>query len=147
MQALYTASATATGGRAGQVRSSDGALDHSLAWPKEIGGGGGAGTNPEQLFAVGYASCFGSALSVVARREKAEADDAQIDSKVMLLPTEERGFKLAAELAVTLPSVEDPDEAARLVAAAHKVCPYSAATRGNIDVKLVANGQPVAPGG
>lgn len=140
---LYTAQAHVTGGRMkGHGRTSDGALEVDLRIPSEMGGEGG-GTNPEQLFAVGYASCFESALSVVARREKRDANDAEVDSKVMLLPTEERGFKLAVELDVRLPSVDDPEEARRIVAAAHKVCPYSAATRGNIDVKLTANGEPV----
>jgi Ohr subfamily peroxiredoxin len=140
---LYTAEARVTGGRmAGHGRTSDGALEVDLRIPTEMGGEGG-GTNPEQLFAVGFASCFESALAVMARREKRDADDTEIDSKVMLLPTEERGFKLAVELDVRLPSVDDAEEAKRIVAGAHKVCPYSAATRGNIDVKLTANGEPV----
>jgi osmotically inducible protein OsmC len=143
---LYTAEASVEGGRAhGHGRTSDGTLELDLRIPTEMGGEGG-GTNPEQLFAVGFASCFESALSVVARRQKLDADDARVDSKVMLLPTEERGFKLSAELDVTLPSVQDAEDAARLVASAHKVCPYSQATRGNIDVKLIANGQTVLDG-
>src|SRR5438552_4239248 len=122
---LYTAEATVTGGRAnGHGRTNDGTLDVQLRSPKEMGGEGG-GTNPEQLFAVGYASCFESALGVVARRQKVEADDVRIDSKVMLLPTEKRGFQLAVELDVTLPSIEDRDRAVELVRAAHQVCPYS----------------------
>jgi len=141
---LYTAEATVTGGRAdGHGRSSDGALDVHLRAPTEMGGDGG-GTNPEQLFAVGFAACFESALGVVGRRERAEVGDVSIDSRVSLLPTEERGFKLAVELHVTLPQVQDPDEAVRIVAAAHQVCPYSNATRGNIDVTLTANGRPVS---
>jgi Ohr subfamily peroxiredoxin len=108
--------------------------------PEEMGGDGG-GTNPEQLFAVGYAACFEGALGAVARRRGQESTDAEIDSRVMLLPTADRGFKLAVELAVTLPSVDDPDEAVELVRAAHQVCPYSNATRGNIDVSLTANGR------
>ena len=140
---IYTAEAHVTGGRlAGHGRTTDGALEVDLRIPSEMGGEGG-GTNPEQLFAVGYASCFESALSVVARREKRDADDAQIESKVNLIPTEERGFGLAVELDVKLPSVSDPEEAKRIVAAANKVCPYSNATRGNIDVALRANGEPV----
>jgi osmotically inducible protein OsmC len=142
-KAIYTAEGHVTGGRAqGHGRTSDGVLEVDLRLPPEMGGEGG-GTNPEQLFAVGFASCFESALGVVARRQKVEADDVEIDSKVMLLPTEERGFKLAAELDVTLPSIEDSDTAAELVRAAHRVCPYSNATRGNIEVKLTANGAPV----
>lgn len=137
---LYTAEATVTGGRAnGHGRTEDGALDVQLRTPKELGGDGG-GTNPEQLFAVGFAACFESALGVVARREHVEVGDVSIDSRVSLLPTEERGFKLAVELDITLPQVEDPEQAARIVAAAHKVCPYSNATRGNIDVTLTVNG-------
>jgi Ohr subfamily peroxiredoxin len=140
---LYTAEATVTGGRTnGHGRTSDGALDVQLRTPKEMGGDGG-GTNPEQLFAVGYAACFESALGVVARREDVDAGDVSIDSRVSLLPTEERGFKLAVELDVTLPTLESAEKAIRIVAAAHQVCPYSNATRGNIDVKLTANGHDV----
>ena len=140
---LYTAEATVTGGRAaGHGRTDDGKLEVDLRLPEEMGGDGG-GTNPEQLFAVGFASCFESAIGVIGRRQKAEVDDVSVDSKVSLLPTEERGFKLAVELAVTLPQVEDAEQAAEIVAAAHKVCPYSNATRGNIEVALTANGQAV----
>jgi osmotically inducible protein OsmC len=140
---LYTAKAKVTGGRAeGHGRTSDGVLEVDLRLPTEMGGSGG-GTNPEQLFAVGYASCFESALGVVARRAKSDAGDAVIESAVSLLPDGKGGFLLAVELDVTLPSVEDPDTAVELVRAAHKVCPYSNATRGNIDVKLTANGASV----
>ncbi len=142
---LYTAEAHVTGGRAqGHGRTSDGELEVDLRPPTETGGEGG-GTNPEQLFAVGHAACFESAVSVVARRMKleAQADDVEIDSKVSLLPTEERGFKLAVELDVTLPSITDRDTAVELVRAADQVCPYSNATRGNIDRTLTANGAPV----
>jgi osmotically inducible protein OsmC len=139
---LYTAEAHVTGGRvAGHGRTSDGALEVDLRTPSEMGGDGG-GTNPEQLFAVGYAACFEGALAAVARRKKLEVGDVEIDSKVMLMAGEERSFTIAVELNVTLPSVEG-DEAAELVSAAHEVCPYSNATRGNIDVKLTANGSPV----
>ena len=140
---LYTAEARVTGGRAqGHGRTSDGTLEVELRLPAEMGGEGG-GTNPEQLFAVGWAACFESALGVVARRMKLDADDVRVDSNVMLLPTAERGFKLAAELDVTLPSIEDRDRAIEVVSAAHQVCPYSNATRGNVDVKLTANEAPV----
>jgi lipoyl-dependent peroxiredoxin len=141
---LYTAEAHVTGGRIqGHGRTSDGALDVDLRIPEELGGEGG-GTNPEELFAVGYAACFESAIGAVARRRKLEAGDVEIDSKVTLSPTQERGFQVGVELDVTLPSVEDEEAAADLVRAAEKVCPYSNATRGNIDLKLTANGTAVA---
>jgi Ohr subfamily peroxiredoxin len=140
---LYTAEATVVGGREqGHGKTTDGALEVDLRTPTEMGGGGG-GTNPEQLFAVGYAACFEGALGVAARRARAEVGDASIDSKVNLITTEERGFTVGVELDVTLPQVEDSEEAKRIVAAAHEICPYSNATRGNIEVKLTANGQPV----
>jgi lipoyl-dependent peroxiredoxin len=140
---VYTAAATVTGGRTeGHGVSSDGALEVQLRTPTEMGGPGG-GTNPEQLFAVGYAACFEGALGVVGRREHAEVGDASIDSRVSLITTEERGYNVAVELDVTLPQVTDADQAVRIVAAAHEVCPYSNATRGNVDVKLTANGQEV----
>ena len=140
---LYTAQATVTGGRAsGHGRTNDGALEVQLRSPREMGGQGG-GTNPEQLFAVGYAACFESALGVVGRRERAEVGDVSIDSRVSLLPARQRGFTLAVQLDVTLPQVQDPEQAARIVAAAHRVCPYSNATRGNIDVTLTVNGRGV----
>jgi osmotically inducible protein OsmC len=139
---LYTAQAHVTGARAnGHGVSSDGVLEVDLRLPAEMGGDGG-GTNPEQLFAVGYAACFEGALGVVAERKKADAGDVSIDSKVSLITTEERGYNVAVELDVTLPSVED-SLAVELVRAAHEVCPYSNATRGNVDVKLTANGLPV----
>ena len=106
-------------------------------------GGEGGGSNPEELFAIGYAACFEGALGVVARRAKAEPGEVAIDSKVSLLPTPERGFKLAVELDVTLPGIDDEQAALELVRAAHQVCPYSNATRGNIEVALTANGAPV----
>lgn len=138
---LYTAEATVTGGRAnGHGRTSDGVLDVQLRRPKEMGGEGD-GTNPEQLFAVGYAACFEGALGVVGRREHVEVGDVSIKSRVSLIPTEERTYTIEVELDVTLPQVDDPEHAARIVAAAHKVCPYSNATRGNIEVRLIANGR------
>ena len=140
---LYTAEATVTGGRAnGHGRTNDGALDVQLRSPKEMGGEGD-GTNPEQLFAVGYAACFEGALGVVGRREHVEVGDVSINSRVSLISTEDRGFKLAVELDVTLPQIQDAWQATQVVAAAHQVCPYSNATRGNIDVKLTANGHDV----
>lgn len=141
MKVLYTAQATVTGGRdEGHGATSDGSLEVDLRMPSELGGDGG-GTNPEQLFALGYASCFESALKLVARRMKQDADDVSIDSKVMLMPTPEKGFKLAAQLDVSLPSVSDAGQAEELVRQAHQVCPYSNATRGNIDVALAVNGR------
>lgn len=140
---LYTAEATVTGGRdEGHGKTTDGKLEVHLRRPPEMGGDG-EGTNPEQLFAVGYAACFEGALGVVGRRERVEVGDASIDSKVSLITTEERGFNVAVELDVTLPQISDPEEAKRIVAGAHQVCPYSNATRGNVEVKLTANGQPV----
>jgi Ohr subfamily peroxiredoxin len=140
---LYTAEATVTGGRAnGHGSTSDGVLDVQLRLPKEMGGEE-IGTNPEQLFAVGYAACFEGALGVIGRRERVEVGDVSIDSRVSLLPTAEHGFSLAVELDVTLPQVQDLEQAARIVAAAHQVCPYSNATRGNIPVKLTANGRAI----
>jgi osmotically inducible protein OsmC len=136
---LYTAEAHVTGGRAaGHGATSDGALEVDLRTPAEMGGEGG-GTNPEQLFAVGYAACFEGALGAVARRRKAEVGDVAIDSKVALITGEDRSFGIAVELDVTLPSVEG-EQAVELVREAHGVCPYSNATRGNIEVELTANG-------
>lgn len=143
-KALYTAEARVTGGRQnGHGHTSDGALDVTLRMPKELGGDGG-GTNPEQLFAVGYAACFEAVLALVGPRKNLVADDATIDAKVMLLPADGGRFRLGVELHVTLPSVTDAAQAADLVATAHQVCPYSNATRGNIDVALVANGVPLS---
>jgi osmotically inducible protein OsmC len=140
---LYTAKAHVTGGRAeGHGRTGDGALEVDLRLPAEMGGQGG-GTNPEQLFAVGYAACFEGALGVVARRAKLEAGDVAIDSEVSLSPDGQGGFFLSVGLDVTLPSVADAAAAVELVRAAHQVCPYSNATRGNIEVALTANGAPV----
>lgn len=140
---LYTARAHVTGGRAaGHGRTSDGVLEVDLRTPPELGGDGG-GTNPEQLFAIGYAACFESALGVVGRRRHQEVGDVAIDAQVMLRPTPARGFAIAVTLDVTLPSVDDAEEAAELVVAAHEVCPYSVAVRGNVDVALTANGRPV----
>jgi lipoyl-dependent peroxiredoxin len=140
VKVLYTALATVTGGRdAGHGRTSDGALDIELRVPPELGGDGG-GTNPEQLFAIGYAACFEGAIKTVARREKLEADDVSIESSVSLGPGDDRSFTIAVGLDVTLPQL-DEDRAAEIVAEAHRVCPYSNATRGNIDVALTANGR------
>jgi Ohr subfamily peroxiredoxin len=142
-KALYTAEAHVTGGRQdGHGRTGDGALEVDLRLPPEMGGPGG-GTNPEELFAVGYAACFEGALGTIARRKKQEVGDVAIDSKVALVTTEDRAFTIAVELHVSLPSIASTDEAVELVRAAHEVCPYSNATRGNIEVTLTANGSPV----
>jgi osmotically inducible protein OsmC len=132
---LYTATATATGGRDGRARSDDGILDVALVPPKPLGGNG-AGTNPEQLFAAGYAACFGSAIGAVARAKKITTGTVSVTTKVTL-GTLGQGYGLAVELEASLPDLPR-DQAEALVAAAHQVCPYSNATRGNIvvDVKL-----------
>jgi lipoyl-dependent peroxiredoxin len=139
---LYTAHAHVTGGRDGHGRTTDGELDVDLRIPKEMGGAGG-GTNPEELFAVGYAACFESALGVVARRRHLHAGEVTIDSAVSLLPTGDGGFTLAVTLDVSLPSVADRETAAELVQEAHQACPYSNATRDNIDVTLLLGGEPI----
>lgn len=132
---LYTAHATATGGREGQARSSDGVLDLKLTTPKELGGNGAVGTNPEQLFAAGYSACFIGALKFVAGKAKvALPTDTRIDGHVGIgqIPT---GFGIEVELKIHLPGLA-PELANELVQKAHIVCPYSNATRGNIDVTL-----------
>src|SRR5438309_5141155 len=124
-KALYTAKAKVTGGRvAGHGETSDGQLEVDLRLPKELGGEGD-GTNPEELFAVGYAACFEGALGTVGRRRKVELGDVSIDSRVSLVTTEDRAFTVAVELHVTLPDLEDAATAREIVAAAHEVCPYS----------------------
>ncbi|KUI30163.1 organic hydroperoxide resistance protein [Mycobacterium sp. IS-1742] len=135
MKALYTAEALATGeGRDGHGRSSDGRLDFDLAIPKEMGGSGD-GTNPEQLFAVGYAACFHSALRLVARQEKVDVSDSTVGARVSIGQLDNGGFGLAVELEVALPNV-DEQTAREIADKAHQVCPYSNATRGNIDVAV-----------
>ena len=142
-KSLYTAEAHVVGGREqGHGVTSDGVLDVQLRTPVEMGGEGG-GTNPEQLFAVGYAACFEGALGVVGRREKADLGAVAIDSEVSLITTENRGFNVAVGLDVSLPGISDPELAVSIVAAAHEVCPYSNATRGNVEVTLKANGHSV----
>jgi len=133
---LYTAQATATGGRDGHARSSDGVLDVGLAMPASLGGSGAAGTNPEQLFAAGYAACFLSAVRLVAGQRKVTIDDgASVTAEVDIGP-KSGGFGLGVRLKVQLPGL-DPSTAEAIVETAHQVCPYSNATRGNIDVGLV----------
>jgi Ohr subfamily peroxiredoxin len=134
MKILYTAQATATGGREGQARSSDGVLDAQLAIPAELGGPGG-GTNPEQLFAAGYSACFQSAMFTVARRMQLSAEGSTVTAKVGLGTQEGGAFNIAVELDVALPGL-DREDAEKLVERAHQVCPYSNATRGNVEVTL-----------
>lgn len=136
MQVLYTAHATATGGRDGRATSSDERLNVSLSTPKELGGPGGDGTNPEQLFAAGYSACFLSAMKFVAMHAKTSLPtDAAVNASIGIGPNEQGGFGLNAQLQVSLPGME-PVAAQALVDKAHQVCPYSNATRGNIEVKL-----------
>ena len=142
-KALYTAKAHVTGSRTdGRGRTADGMLDVALRMPKEMGGDGN-GVNPEQLFAVGYAACFATVIEILAQRGKINVGTPVVNADVALLPNGDGTFKLGATLDVTLPAIEDRQKAADLVRAAHRVCPYSNATRGNIDVKLVANGAEV----
>ena len=134
MDALYEAVAHATGdGRNGHARTDDGMLDLDVRIPKELGGPGGA-TNPEQLFAAGYAACFHSAIKFTAARQKLDVSDSEVSATV-LLGMVETGFGLAVELDVHIPNL-DRETAERVTADAHKVCPYSNATRGNVEVKL-----------
>jgi Ohr subfamily peroxiredoxin len=133
---LYTAHATSTGGRAGTSKSSDGVLDLTLTTPKELGGNGAVGTNPEQLFAAGYSACFIGAMKHVAMMQKvALPADTSITADVGIgqIPA---GFGIQVAMTVTIPGMER-DVAEKIVAAAHQVCPYSNATRGNIDVTLM----------
>lgn len=136
MSTLYSTKVTATGGRSGSVRSEDGILDLSLAMPKELGGKGGA-TNPEQLFAAGYAACFENAVIHVTRAQADRVRDGDIEvvGEVGLLPGSSGGFNLAVTLDVTIAGV-DQAKAEEIVKAAHAVCPYSNAVKGNVDVTL-----------
>lgn len=135
MHVLYRTTAHATGdGRNGHVTSDDGLVDLELRLPPELGGAGGA-TNPEQLFAAGYAACFHSALRLVAGQQGVDVSDSEVSATVGIGTTATGGFGLTVELDVHLPNAA-PDAAERAVAAAHEVCPYSNATRGNVDVKL-----------
>lgn len=136
MEAIYTASATATGdGRNGHVRSADGVLDLDLAVPTEMGGPGGALTNPEELFAAGYAACFHSALKAAARLSKITLTDTAVTIDIGVGPNGQGGFQLQATIEAEIPSVDEPT-ARKLLDTAHQLCPYSNATRGNIEVTL-----------
>jgi osmotically inducible protein OsmC len=135
MKIAYTAEALATGGgRDGHVRTSDGQLDLDLAIPKEMGGAGGA-ANPELLFAAGYAACFHSALQAVARQAKTDLGESSVGAQVGIGPNDAGGFQLAVTLEVVIPDLPH-DQAQQLADQAHQVCPYSNATRGNIDVTV-----------
>ncbi len=134
MEPLYTAVATARGGREGEVVSDDGVLDLSLAVPTDLGGPGGDHTNPEQLFAAGYAACFHSALKRVAKEQGLDIEPSEITAKVSL-GKDGPAFGLAVTLMAALPTL-DPPQGDKLLQDAHQVCPYSRATRGNIDVTL-----------
>ena len=135
MEALYTAEALSTGaGRTGRVVTADGTLDLTMAPPQEMGGSGD-GANPEQLFAAGYAACFHSALQGVARQRKVSVQDSSVGGRVQIGSNGEGGFQLAVELEVVLPGIP-AEQAQELADAAHQVCPYSNATRGNISVTV-----------
>ena len=134
---LYTARATATGGRSGHAVTDDGQVDVHLKPPKEMGGPGG-GTNPEQLFATGYAACFQGALAVVGRRQRVSTEDSLVEADVTSGTIGGGGYGLAVTLKVSIPGL-DADTVQALAEAAHQVCPYSNATRGNIEVTLESN--------
>jgi len=136
---LYTAEATATGGREGHARTSDGRVDVDLDVPREMGGTGGPGTNPEQLFAAGYAACFQSSLLRFASGRKLDLSGSRITARVGIGPLKSGGFGLVASLDLDAPQI-GRDEAFDLMALAHESCPYSRATRGNIEVTLTVGG-------
>ncbi|MEJ1965042.1 MAG: organic hydroperoxide resistance protein [Gammaproteobacteria bacterium] len=139
----YRTSATATGGRDGKARSEDGRLEVQLATPKELGGPGGEGTNPEQLFAAGYSACFLSALKVAGQQLKVRVPpDTRVTATVGIGPRSQGGFGITADLVIALPGLERA-EASKLIETAHQICPYSNATRNNVDVGLVLGGASV----
>jgi len=138
MDLLYTAAATARGGREGEVVSDDGVLDLSLTLPKDLGGPGGDHTNPEQLFAAGYAACFHSALKRLAGQQKLDVDGSEITARVGL-GLDDKGFGLAVTLVGRIPTL-DAAAGKKLMHDAHQVCPYSRATRGNVEVGLEVAG-------
>lgn len=136
VKVLYRANASATGGREGSARSDDGRLEVALSTPEELGGAGGPGTNPEQLFAAGYSACFIGALKVAGQQLNMKVPaDASVSATVGIGQRSEGGFGITADLVITLPGVERGD-AQRLVDAAHQICPYSNATRNNVEVGL-----------
>ena len=139
MKTLYTAVATATGGRTGHVESDDSVLAVDLALPKEMGGKSGVGTNPEQLFAGGYAACFGSALDYLAKQRGIETGDVSVTAEIGIGPNDTGSFSLSAALTIVVPALSQADAEA-LAADAHKVCPYSNAVKGNVNVVLTVRG-------
>ncbi len=139
MKTLYTAVATAAGGRTGHAESSDGALAVELAVPKEMGGSGAAGTNPEQLFAAGYAACFGSALDYLANQRGIDTGAVSVTAEIGIGPNDTGSFSLSAALSVLVPALSQADAEA-LVQDAHQVCPYSNAVKGSMDVALSVKG-------
>jgi len=136
MKAIYTAVATATGGRNGHVKSDNGVLDVQVRMPKALGGLNDDFTNPEQLFAAGYSACFDSALNLVIKQTKVKTGETTVTSKVSIGQIENGGFGLAVEMAVNIPEIS-LEEANELVEKAHQICPYSNATRNNIEVNLI----------
>jgi Ohr subfamily peroxiredoxin len=138
MTTLYKTKATALAGRNGKVATEDGLLEVNLSYPKEMGGAGTA-TNPEQLFAAGYSACFSNAILHVAREAKIKIDQAPVTAEIGIGPNAEGGFALTASLAATLDLPQE--QALEVVRTAHQVCPYSNATRGNIDVQVTVNGE------
>jgi osmotically inducible protein OsmC len=139
---LYTAEAVVSGGREGHARTNDGRLDIELDVPSEMGGTGGPGSNPEQLFAAGYAACFQSALLRIASGRNVDLTDSRITAHVGIGPLRSGGFGLSAALDLDAPQI-DREEAAHLMTRAHEACPYSRATRGNIEVALSVGGAPI----
>lgn len=135
MKTFYTASATATSGREGRVVSDEPRLDLQLSAPKAMGGAGGDGTNPEQLFAAGYAACFSSALAMTARMQKVDLGEYTMTGRVSIGKLDSQAYGLAVELVGAFPSLPK-EQAEALMHEAHKVCPYSNATRGNVEVTL-----------
>ncbi|PTT14845.1 organic hydroperoxide resistance protein [Flavobacterium sp. HMWF030] len=135
MKTLYTTSVTAKGGRNGQVKSENGILNLEVRMPKALGGANDDFTNPEMLFAAGYAACFDSALNLIISKSKIKAGETSVAAKVSIGQNEDGGFGLAAELDVNIPGVSI-EEAQELTEKAHQICPYSNATRSNIEVKL-----------
>lgn len=138
MKTLYTTAATATGGRDGNVKSENGILDLQVRMPKALGGGNDDYTNPEMLFAAGYSACFDSALNLVIKKEKVATGETSVTAKVSIGQIDNGGFGLAVELHANIPGVTI-DQAQELIEKAHQICPYSNATRGNIEVKLTVS--------